>query len=153
MQHRRTHSSLEYLQVYPNSYYTIRSSTGVDIVPAPDTVPGRKYNIFNEEVNATGWHIEIIIPDDELFRDLNHTGRIVGLLMLLGLAMIILILWYPSNAIDNARIRPSIFRRRSKDLHSPYIQQYNIIREHFSCKFRQEAIHVFIPLDNRTHCM
>ena len=101
----------EYLQVYPNSYYTIRSSTGVDIVPAPDTVPGRKYNIFNEEVNATGWHIEIIIPDDELFRDLNHTGRIVGLLMLLGLAMIILILWYAGR--NNKRLIESTARNQS----------------------------------------
>ena len=84
----------DYLQVYPNSYYTIRSNTGVAIVPAPDTVPGRKYNIFDEEIDATGWHIEIIIPDEELFRDLNHIGRIVGLLMLLGLAMLILIVWY-----------------------------------------------------------
>ena len=92
----------EYLQVYPNSYYTIRSNTGVDIVPAPDTVPGRKYNIFGEEVDATGWHLEIIIPDDELFRDLNHVGRIVSILMLLGLAMLILIMWYAG--VNNKRL-------------------------------------------------
>ena len=74
----------DYLQVYPNSYYSIRSSSGVEIVPAPDTVAGRKYNIFDREVDATGWHLEIIIPEEELFRDLNYVGRIVGLLMLLG---------------------------------------------------------------------
>lgn len=84
----------EYLQVYPNSYYTIRSGSGVEIVPAPDTVPGRRYNIYREDIDATGWHIEIIIPEEELFRDLNHIGHIVGLLMLLGLAMLILIVWY-----------------------------------------------------------
>ena len=84
----------EYLQVYPNSYYSIRSGTGTDIVPAPDTVAGRKYNIFQEEVDVTGWRLEIIIPEEELFRDLNHIGRIVGLLMLLGLAMLILIMLY-----------------------------------------------------------
>ena len=84
----------EYLQVYPNSYYTIRSSTGMDIVPVPDTVPGRKYNIYEEEIDATGWRIEIIIPEDELFRDLNHIGRIVGLLMLLGLVVLALIVIY-----------------------------------------------------------
>lgn len=101
----------EYLQVYPNSYYTIRSSTGVDIVPAPDTVPGRKYNIFQEEIDATGWHIEIIIPDEELFRDLNHIGRIVGLLMLLGLAMLILIIWYAGR--NNKRLIESTARNQS----------------------------------------
>lgn len=84
----------DYLQVYPNSYYSIKSSTGVDIVPVPDTVPGRKYNIYQEEIDATGWHIEIIIPEDELFRDLNRIGRIVGLLMILGLIVLALIVIY-----------------------------------------------------------
>ena len=82
-----------YLQVYPNSYYSIRSSTGMDIVPRPDTVAGRKYNIFEEEVDATGWHIEIIIPEEELFKDLNHVGRIVGLLMIIGLALLVFIVF------------------------------------------------------------
>ena len=103
----------EYLQVYPDSYYSIRSGTGVEIVPAPDTVPGRKYNIFGEEIDATGWQIEIIIPDDELFRDLNHVGRIVGLLMLLGLAMLILIVWYAGR--NNKRLIESTARNRSME--------------------------------------
>ena len=101
----------EYLQVYPNSYYTIRSGSGVEIVPAPDTVPGRKYNIYGEEIDATGWHIEIIIPEEELFRDLNHIGRIVALLMLLGLAMLILIVWYAGR--NNKRLIESIAKNQS----------------------------------------
>ena len=101
----------EYLQVYPNSYYTIRSNTGVEIVPAPDTVPGRKYNIFGEEVDATGWHLEIIIPDEELFRDLNHVGRIVGILMLLGLVMLIVIMLYAGR--NNKRLIESTARNQS----------------------------------------
>ena len=103
----------DYLQVYPNSYYTIRSNTGVEIVPAPDTVPGRKYNIFEEEIDATGWHIEIIIPEEELFRDLNHIGRIVGLLMLLGLAMLVLIVWYAGR--NNKRLIESTARNQSME--------------------------------------
>lgn len=101
----------EYLQVYPNSYYTIRSNTGVEIVPAPDTVPGLKYNIFEEEIDATGWHIEIIIPDEELFRELNHIGRIVVLLMLLGLAMLMLIVWYAGR--NTKRLAESKARNQS----------------------------------------
>ena len=84
----------EFLQVYANSYYSIQSSTGQNIVSAPDTAAGRKYNIYEREIATTGWHIEIIIPEEELFRDLNHIGRIVGVLMLLGLALLILIVWY-----------------------------------------------------------
>ena len=84
----------DYLQVYPNSYYTIRSSTGMEIVPRPDTIPGRKYNIFNEEIDATGWHITIIIPDDVLFADLNRIGRMVGAMMIIGLLLLLFIVWH-----------------------------------------------------------
>ena len=84
----------EYLQVYANSFYSIKSSKGGEIVRALDTVPGRRYTIYDEEIDATGWHIEIIIPDDELFKDLNRIGRIVGGLMLLGLALLIFIVWF-----------------------------------------------------------
>ena len=85
----------EYLQVY-NSSYSIRSSQGLDIVPAIDTLPGRKYIPFDEEIDATGWHIKILIPEYELFADLNHIGRIVGILMLLGLLILALMLVYHS---------------------------------------------------------
>ena len=101
----------DYLQVYENSFYTIRSSSGVEIVPVPDTVAGKKYNIFQEEVDATGWHMEIIIPEEELFRDLNHIGKIVGILMIIGLAMLILIVWYAGRS--NRRLIESTARNRS----------------------------------------
>ena len=84
----------EYLRVYSNSYYSIRSSTGMDIVPVPDTIPGRKYNIFEEEIDATGWHIEIIIPEEILYADLNKIGLFVSLLMILGLIVLGLMLAY-----------------------------------------------------------
>ena len=84
----------EYLQVYKKSYYSIKSSKGGDIVRVIDTIPGRKYNVFNEEIDATGWHIEIIIPEEEMFADLNRIGKIVGLLMLLGLCVLIFIIWH-----------------------------------------------------------
>lgn len=90
----------EYLQVYKNSYYSIRSSKGGDIVRVTDTVPGHKYNIFREEIDATGWHIEIIIPEDEMFADLNRIGRIVGLLMVLGLIVLALILIYSARTTN-----------------------------------------------------
>ncbi len=84
----------ENLQVYPNSSYSIRSNKGLDIVSLIDTAEGGKYIPFNEEIDATGWHIEIIIPENELFRDLNHIGRIVGVLMLIGLIVLALIVVY-----------------------------------------------------------
>ena len=91
----------EYLQVYKDSYYSIRSSTGVDIVAQPDTTPGRKYLVFNEEIDATGWHISIIIPEDILYADLNRAGLIITILMLLGLGLLVFILYRSGRNIQN----------------------------------------------------
>ena len=82
----------DYLQIYQNSFYSISSSSGIDIVPQPDTIPGKKYYVFDEEIDATGWHISIIIPDEVLFADLKRVGFITSILMLIGLALLAFIL-------------------------------------------------------------
>ena len=81
----------EYLQVYPESFYSISSSTGGEIVPIGDTIPGRKYHTFDREIQATGWHISIVIPDDVMFADLHRISLWVSILLLLGLALLVLI--------------------------------------------------------------
>lgn len=87
-----THIS-KYLQVYKDSYYSITSNKGIHITDKPDTIPGRKYMIFDEEVDATGWKISIIIPEDILYADLKKLGLLVTVLMLLGLALLIFIVY------------------------------------------------------------
>ena len=87
----------EYLQIYPDSYYSIHSHDGMAIVPVADTVPGRKYYIFRKEIDATGWHLEIIIPDDVLFADLRRTGLFISLLMLLGMVILAFIIIHATN--------------------------------------------------------
>ena len=86
----------ENLKIIPGSYSAIRSNLGVDIVEAPDTTAGRKYLPYNEVIDATGWTIEIIIPEEELYKDLNRIGRIIGLLMILGLLLLAGMVYYSS---------------------------------------------------------
>lgn len=106
----------EYLQVYKNSYYSIRSSKGGDIVRVMDTVPGRKYNKYQEEIDATGWHIEIIIPEDELFADLNRIGVYVGILMLVGLVVLALMLIYATHMIKKLVLSTEQNQRMESEL-------------------------------------
>ena len=89
----------EHLKVYPNSISSIRSSQGEHIVTPQDTIAGCKYLSFREEIDATGWHIEIYIPEDELYKSLNKIGKIVGLLMILGLAVLGLIIWHTTYTV------------------------------------------------------
>ena len=106
----------ENLKVYPGSYSAIRSSKGKDIVAAPDTTAGRKYNKFNEVSDATGWHIEIIIPEDVLFGDLNRIGQIVGILMLLGLGILIFIVWHSSRTSSRLMASNALNQRIESEL-------------------------------------
>lgn len=115
--------SLEYLkdlsanlEIYPNSYSSIRSSKGENIVSDVDTTAGDKYNIFHQEIGATGWHIEVIIPDDELFRSLNRIGRIVGLLMILGLGVLIFIVWHSSRNLHRLLESKALNQRMEDEL-------------------------------------
>ena len=86
----------EYLQVYADSYFSITSGSGLDIVPSPDTVAGRKYHFFDEEIDATGWHISIIIPDEVIYEDLKRIGLIVFALMIIGLGLLVFIVYRSS---------------------------------------------------------
>lgn len=90
----------EYLQIYPESFYSITSGTGEKIVPLPDTVPGRKYHIFEEEIDATGWHISIVIPDEIIYADLRRIGLFVSILMLIGLGLLVFILYRSGKSIQ-----------------------------------------------------
>ena len=83
----------EFLQIYKGSFYSIISAEGLDIVAQPDTVPGRKYTIFDEEIDATGWHISIILPDDVIYAELRRVGLIISLMMLIGLAVLVFIMY------------------------------------------------------------
>lgn len=91
----------EYLQVYPNSYFSITSNTGIDIVPSPDTIPGRKYHIYTEDIDVNGWTINIIIPDDEIYGELKKVGLLVNILMILGFAILMFIMYHSAKNILN----------------------------------------------------
>ena len=103
----------EYLQIYKDSYYSIRSNKGLDIVSGADTVPGRKYQIYDEEIDATGWKISIIIPEDVIFAELNRIGEMVGLLMLIGLGLLIFIVWRSGR--DTMRLIDSTARNQKME--------------------------------------
>jgi len=94
-------ASMDNLQVFQDSYYSIQSSNGLDIVALPDTTGGRKYLVFNEEIDATGWHIAIVIPEDVLFADLRKTGLVVLILMLIGLGLVAFILYRSAKNVQS----------------------------------------------------
>lgn len=83
----------EYLLIYPSSYYSITSSEGLPIVAQPDTVPGRKYRVFDREIEATGWQIAIIIPEDVIYKELHRVTLIISIMMLIGLLVLVFIIY------------------------------------------------------------
>lgn len=105
------HQLSEYLQLYKDSYYSIQSSTGLDIVASPDTIAGGKYEHFNEQIDATGWQISIIIPKDVIYADLKRVGLIVIVLMVLGMVLLVYILY---RAAKNLTIAVNLTDRQER---------------------------------------
>lgn len=107
----------EYLQIYKDSYYSIHSGKGMEIVAGVDTTPGRKYKIYNEEIDKTGWNISIIIPNDVIFADLNRISLILELLMIIGMVLLLFIVWRAGR--DNKRLVASTAKnqRMEDELH------------------------------------
>ena len=107
----------EYLQIYKDSYYSIRSGKGLEIVSVVDTIPGRNYQIYNEDIEKTGWQISIIIPEDVIFADLNRLGLIFELLMIVGFAMLLFIVWYAGRDSKRLSISTEKNERLEGELH------------------------------------
>ena len=94
-------ASMKNLQLYPDSYYFITSSKGMDIVTLPEKTSKRKYLLFEEGVETTGWRIAIVIPEDVLFAELRKTGLIVLILMFIGLALVMFILYHSARNVQS----------------------------------------------------
>ncbi|MBO7409265.1 MAG: SpoIIE family protein phosphatase [Paludibacteraceae bacterium] len=107
----------QYLRIYENSYYSISSNKGLDIISSNDTVAGKKYYIFHEDIDATGWQIEIIIPDEVLFAELRRTGLIITLMMILGLAVLAFILVRSTNTTKRLIVSTEKNERMESELH------------------------------------
>ncbi len=55
---------------------------------------GKVHYMFFDSVDRTGWAMSIVIPHNEIYGNIERLGQIVSLLMLLGIAMIIVILYH-----------------------------------------------------------
>ncbi len=55
---------------------------------------GKVHYMFFDSVDRTGWAMSIVIPHNEIYGSIERLGKIVSLLMILGIGMIILILYH-----------------------------------------------------------
>ncbi len=72
---------------------------------------GKKHYMFFDSVDRTGWAMSIVIPHNEIYGNIERLGKIVSLLIILGIGMIILILYYTiKNQRDMNRIEENKHR-------------------------------------------
>ena len=55
---------------------------------------GKVHYMFFDSVDRTGWAMSIVIPHNEIYGNIERLGKIVSLLIILGIGMIILILYH-----------------------------------------------------------
>ena len=84
---------VERMKQYPNCYYTLTDAQGAELLPPPDTIVGDKYHRFSAAVGTHGWQLSLLIPDADLYGQLRRLGGLVTILMLLGLALLVFIIY------------------------------------------------------------
>ena len=92
---------VERMKMYPNCSYTLTDANGVQLLPPPDTIAGDKYHTFSEKVGTQGWTLSVLIPDSDLYGRLRRLGGLVTILMLLGLALLVFIIFRSAKNIIN----------------------------------------------------
>ena len=54
---------------------------------------GKSQYLFFDSVDRTGWAMSIVIPEEEVYGEVNRIGRMVLVLQIIGIAMLIIILF------------------------------------------------------------
>ena len=54
---------------------------------------GKSQYLFFDSVDRTGWAMSIVIPEEEVYGEVNRIGRMVFVLQIIGIAMLIIILF------------------------------------------------------------
>ena len=55
---------------------------------------GKSQYLFFDSVDRTGWAMSIVIPEEEVYGEVNRIGRMVIVLQIIGIAMLIIILFF-----------------------------------------------------------
>jgi serine phosphatase RsbU (regulator of sigma subunit)/anti-sigma regulatory factor (Ser/Thr protein kinase) len=87
---RTIDSILSCLHVYPDSYYTIVTASGKQIVNTPDEHKG-KCHTFTRAIESKNMILSLTIPDREMYWQLYRSSMVFALLGLLELLAIIFI--------------------------------------------------------------
>lgn len=81
------------IQLYPEAYSTITSREGALLASPAETLDVAETLRYDTLLGGTGWKMSIVIPEAEIYREIRKVGLVVTILMLLGLALLILIIW------------------------------------------------------------
>ena len=84
-------SIIENIRLYPNSFSTMTSREGQIIASPAETLTVGKTVRYETAMPDTGWKMSIVIPEDEIFRNINKMTNLVSLLQLLGLLFLLFI--------------------------------------------------------------
>lgn len=73
------------INLYPHSYYTLVTESGVSIIPPPDKRLRGKYHTFSEPIDNKNIILTLYIPDSDMYSRLRRSGLVFAVLALLGM--------------------------------------------------------------------
>ena len=90
------------IKMYPRAMSTIVSRAGNTlVVSGEEPASGEKCQVYSIPVERTGWTLNIMLPEKELYSNVRKVELVVRLFQLLGLLMLILILRVVANNLLN----------------------------------------------------
>ena len=76
-----------------------------------------RYHVFYEPVERAGWSVALLVPEREIFSGLRRVAMMVGILQLLGLAMLIMLIQTAVHNRDRLRAVSEKKERIENELH------------------------------------
>lgn len=83
---------------YNESFSTIESSEGQIIAMPPETLTVEKALRYTTPLEDTGWRMSLVISEKDIYGNIKRVGLVVTLLQIIGLALLIVILYFTGKA-------------------------------------------------------
>ena len=83
---------VESIELYPNSYSTVKSREGQLLAAPPETLTVAEVVRYDTPLDKTGWKLSVVIPEEEIYRGVKRVGLVVAILQILGLILLIYII-------------------------------------------------------------
>jgi len=139
---------MENAKPFPNSYSTVTSRGGHLMVCSDSALLASDASTlsYSIPVERTGWTLTINIPEDDLYAEVRRVAVVVGVLQIVGIAMIILILHIVARHQRKYKMLDEQKTQIERDLHVASAIQMGMLPDKFVEKGERDDVLLYASL-------